>query len=49
DMDIQELDARTKQSSVLALIAAKALAGAKITNEEKALAIGVINALPMTD
>ena len=45
----QELDSRMKQSSVLALIAAKALAGAKITNEEKAIAIGVINALAVTD
>ena len=48
DMEFQELDARTKQSSVLALIAAKALAGAKITNEEKALALAVLNALPVT-
>lgn len=49
DKMTQELDARMKQSSVLALIAAKALAGAKITNEEKIIAIGVLNALPVTD
>lgn len=48
DMELQELDARTKQSSVLALIAAKALAGAKITQSEKDIAIAVLNALPMT-
>ena len=48
DMEFQELDSRLKQSSVLALIAAKALAGAKLTNEEKALALAVLNALPVT-
>ncbi len=45
----QELENRMKQSSVLALVAAKALAGAKITNGEKAYAIGVLNALSVTD
>lgn len=49
DQMLQELDARTKQSSVLALIAAKALAGAKITQSEKNIAIAVLNALPVTD
>lgn len=48
EMELQELDARTKQSSVLALIAAKALAGAKITQSEKDIAIAVLNALPVT-